>query len=62
MNEINQDIDELTAIVGKVSGESRSLIIASARAVLFGEQAIRKQYGLLPESGQVQMKQAGAGA
>lgn len=44
MNEEDKDIVELAMIAGRVSKESRNLIIATDRAALFGEQSVRKEY------------------
>jgi hypothetical protein len=42
--------EELGRIFDQVTPTSKHLILAQARGMIVGEQAIREQYGLSPES------------
>jgi hypothetical protein len=42
--------EELNRIFDQVTPASKYLILTQARGMIAGEQAIRKQYGLPPES------------
>jgi hypothetical protein len=41
-----EDVEELRVIAKRLSMVSRGYVLASARAAEFGEQAIKRQYGI----------------